>query len=64
MKTCGQESTVGSHVVPISDMREHETSRTCWCHPTLDDDEDALVWVHHSLDGREKHEGDYGAPLH
>lgn len=42
----------GWHIVPMDDLRPHETSHKCWCRPTQDEDEPA-VWVHHSLDGRE-----------
>jgi hypothetical protein len=41
------------HVTPFNDLREHEDARTCWCRPTQDDEEPS-VWVHHSLDGRER----------
>jgi hypothetical protein len=43
------------HVVPLNDLREHEVSVGCWCHPTPLED-DPSVYVHHSLDGREKYE--------
>lgn len=43
------------HVVPLNDLRDHEPSKDCWCHPTLDDDEER-VYIHHSLDGRELYE--------
>ena len=35
-------------------VREHECSADCWCGPTLDDEAEELVYVHHSLDGRER----------
>jgi hypothetical protein len=43
------------HVVPINDLREHNTDSDfiCWCHPTENDDG---VIVHNSMDGREKYE--------
>lgn len=40
------------HVTPISDLRPHDESPTCWCSPT----DDEGVWVHHSLDRREAFE--------
>ncbi|MDT8311914.1 MAG: hypothetical protein RQ732_10745 [Methylophaga sp.] len=40
------------HVVPIDDLREHESNQDCWCSPSLDDG----VFVHNSLDQREKYE--------
>jgi len=43
------------HVVPLGDLREHESSKDCWCSPTQDD-EWSEVWVHNSMDGREKFE--------
>jgi hypothetical protein len=43
------------HVVPVGDLREHDASTTCWCNPTQDDEE-PLVWVHHSMDRREQYE--------
>jgi hypothetical protein len=43
------------HVVPLFDLREHDTSSTCWCRPT-EDEETPRLWVHHALDQREKYE--------
>lgn len=40
------------HVVPLNDLREHETDRPCWCSPREDDG----VIVHNSMDGREFYE--------
>lgn len=40
------------HVVPVDDLREHDTTASCWCRPTYDDG----VWVHHSMDRREEYE--------
>ncbi len=40
------------HVIPLDDLREHSCSVDCWCRPSRDEDE-PLVWVHHSMDGRE-----------
>lgn len=37
------------HVIPINDIREHEDSQDCWCHPNLEN----KVWIHNSMDGRE-----------
>ena len=49
------------HVEPISDLIEHITSEDCPCGPTIervvrDDGSDGWICVHHSLDGRERHE--------
>lgn len=43
------------HVVPLNDLRDHEASITCWCHPTPDEDEPQVI-LHHALDQREKYE--------
>ncbi len=43
------------HVVPLNDLREHDSCATCWCNPT-EDDEVPGVFVHHSMDGREAFE--------
>ena len=43
------------HVMPLDDLREHEASTACWCHPTPDEEEPSVI-VHHSLDQREKYE--------
>ena len=53
------------HVVPMDDLIEHENSRLCVCGPTevvapiyvevgpTVEEGGCVVWVHHSLDGRE-----------
>lgn len=44
------------HVLPIDDLRPHEETRDCWCHPDTQREpyeEAGIVVVHHSLDGRE-----------
>jgi hypothetical protein len=43
------------HVIPLNDLREHEASPACFCRPT-EDDETPGLWVHHSLDQRERYE--------
>jgi len=45
---------ISYHVVPINDLREHETEDNldCWCRPGTDA-EDETIAVHNSLDGRE-----------
>ena len=47
-----QPFTQDWHVIPVNDLREHEPYSTCWCRPTLDEG----VWLHHSMDEREKYE--------
>lgn len=49
------------HVTPNGDVIEHDTSDECSCGPTVDPverDDGSIGWVyiHHSLDGREKDE--------
>ena len=41
------------HVVPINDLREHDTECACWCNPTVVDE---AVVVHNSMDERETYE--------
>jgi hypothetical protein len=43
------------HVIPLEDLRDHTTSTDCWCCPTEEGDCSG-VWIHHSLDNREKYE--------
>ncbi len=44
------------HCYPVDDLREHVLEGgTCWCNPVPDADE-PTVWVHNSMDGREKYE--------
>jgi hypothetical protein len=60
-----------AHVVPNGDLIDHELSVLCVCGPNLDTERPSgtqpcecgctspaapMVWVHHSLDGREHHE--------
>ncbi|MGW2550696.1 hypothetical protein [Streptomyces sp. NPDC001635] len=52
------------HVIPVDDAIEHDTSvgGQCVCGPTerpekRDDGSVGWIAVHHSLDGRELHEG-------
>ena len=46
---------MNTHVMPLNDLREHDCAVDCWCRPTQDD-ECPEVWVHHSMDEREKYE--------
>ena len=41
------------HVVPLNDLREHDTSIECWCKPTVNEDD---IVIHHALDDRESYE--------
>lgn len=40
------------HVIPLDDLREHDCNEDCWCRPI----EDEGVYIHNSMDGREKFE--------
>jgi hypothetical protein len=47
------------HVYPVDDAIPHDTeSRGCWCQPTLDEECDTVLVIHHSADGRELDESD------
>lgn len=52
---CSRHDCKDSHVIPMNDLREHEFSEECWCKP-VEDDDCINVYVHNSLDGREKFE--------
>jgi hypothetical protein len=41
------------HVEPVDDLREHDQTRTCWCHPDLQQEGTRVIVIHHSADGRE-----------
>lgn len=43
------------HVIPVNDLRPHDESVKCWCHPK-EDFEGVGVVVHNSLDRREFYE--------
>ncbi len=40
------------HVIPLGDLREHESSVDCWCRP-VPDEEEPSVYIHNSMDRRE-----------
>lgn len=44
-----------THVIPLGDLREHDSTPQCWCTPT-EDDETPGLWLHHAMDGREAFE--------
>ncbi len=51
------------HVVPIGDLIDHEDDDDCPCGPAMipvERDDGSIGWVvsHHSLDGRERFEGE------
>ena len=41
------------HVLPVSDLREHVESLSCWCSPDLELESHGAIITHHSMDGRE-----------
>jgi hypothetical protein len=48
----------GAHVIPVSDLIEHEASEECACMPadeavTRPDGSCGWISIHHALDGRE-----------
>lgn len=45
-------SSGGLHVIPMNDLRPHESLSTCWCKPARDTEEET-VWIHNSMDRRE-----------
>ena len=59
MCRCNPRKGVGMtqdiHVIPINDLREHDATKECWCKP-IEDVECNNVWIHNSMDGREKFE--------
>jgi len=48
------EDAQGWHVVPMGDLKDHTPTPDCWCYPTLDLEAEGMVYIHHSLDGRER----------
>lgn len=40
------------HVMPVGDLREHDSNPQCWCRP-VQDPEVEEVWLHNSMDRRE-----------
>lgn len=43
---------VAVHVIPGYDIKEHEETRLCWCHPELasrDPDTGEEVWAHNGF---------------
>lgn len=50
------------HVVPVNDLREHETDgKKCWCKPRLSTENENII-IHNSMDRREEYEN--GRPKH
>ncbi len=50
-----------AHVIPCADLIDHLTDPDCLCGPTPElvkhaDGSDGWMYIHHSLDGRERNE--------
>jgi hypothetical protein len=43
-----------THIVPVDDLRPHELTSDCWCHPHLDHED--WIATHQSADCREDFE--------
>lgn len=41
------------HIIPVNDLKEHEDSSTCHCHPDVSIKDGDIFTVHNSYDGRE-----------
>lgn len=44
------------HILPINDIEDHEESSTCKCKPKVVFENNEMIIVHNSFDGREKKE--------
>lgn len=42
-----------AHIIPQNDIKDHEFSRECWCHPEDDLLAHGEEWMHNSADDRE-----------
>lgn len=51
--TIGSLASGVRHVLPINDLKPHTLEGGCWCQPREIDPD---LWVHNSLDEREKYE--------
>lgn len=41
------------HVIPVDDLKEH-LEKDCWCIPAVEYEGDVPIYIHNSLDGRER----------
>jgi len=41
------------HIIPIDDLKEHITESTCECRPEVIRQNESLICIHNSFDGRE-----------
>jgi len=41
------------HIVPINDLKEHESQTTCHCNPTIEFVDGDMLVIHNAFDGRE-----------
>lgn len=42
------------HIYPCEDIKPHEMTESCWCNPTVDEEDDIVI--HNSADRREMYE--------
>ena len=42
------------HIIPENNFRDHDESSDCWCKPKSDEGD--RLFIHNSMDGREKFE--------
>ena len=47
-----------AHVIPENDIKGHDVSEDCWCHPVDDHEAPDYVWHHNAKDGREAYQND------
>lgn len=55
MSRLGVRYDQGIHIVPVNDLREHDTLHPCWCRPRPDDEHEELI-IHNAMDQREQYE--------
>ena len=47
------------HLYPVNDLRDHITDiklGMCWCKPDVEYEGAETIYIHNSMDGREKYE--------
>ena len=42
------------HILPINDIEEHEEATTCKCKPEVKFENENMIVIHNSFDGRER----------
>lgn len=51
--------TMDHHIYPENDLRDHITDiklGMCWCKPEVEYEGAETIYIHNSMDGREKYE--------